>query len=302
MNNKINQKTISIMTSITIMTLFSILFIFTGVGTISAETQNDIIFSEDYSSANEWSQKGNAHVTNGVAKLDRVNGLGSYTNDTHRVIKELEQVLPESWILETEYILQQDSMGTSIVVALSNSTDVIDPHDVWQSVGIYESYQDTSLALASNQPDTAKRIPISLNTKYYLTLEKTPENTMLSIFSDSERTQHIAKSPTMLDVSKYLHNDDLVFIQHGILAEAGGARVTTSEIDNTVIFTQNTGLSCGDGTIIDESINQCVIDPEAVSDYEQQITTLESLLDECNSLVEQIDELIHTFWFRPSLG
>jgi plastocyanin len=95
---------------------------------------------------------------------------------------------------------------------------------------VHETHDDTALLFGE------KKIPISLNTKYYLLLEKTPDKAKLSVFSDPQRTIQILNSPITLDTSNYAYNN-LTYIQHGILAQAGPARITTAEIDNTVIFT-----------------------------------------------------------------
>jgi plastocyanin len=202
--------------------------------TSDLSVNSTIIFSDDYSSNVGWVETGRAYINHinfsGVAKLDHINGLGSYTNENHRVIKHLPVVLPSEWSLKTEYILQQDDIGTSIVVALSPSTDVIDPFDYFKSIVVHETHDDTALLFGE------KKIPITLNTKYYLLLEKTPDQARLSVFSDPQRTIQISNSPITLDISNYAYNN-LTYIQHGILAQAGPARITTAEIDNTVIFT-----------------------------------------------------------------
>ena len=53
-----------------------------------------------------------------------------------------------------------------------------------------------------------------------------------------------------------------------------------------------TVLTCGDGTVLDESTNQCVIDPEVISQYEQDIASLSAALEQCRAFLQQLIDTI----------
>lgn len=51
-------------------------------------------------------------------------------------------------------------------------------------------------------------------------------------------------------------------------------------------------LTCGEGTILDDSTNQCIIDPDVVNEYEQQITNLSAVLEQCRVFLQQLIHII----------
>lgn len=78
-------------------------------------------------------------------------------------------------------------------------------------------------------------IPINVDTQYYVKLERTPTQLILSVFSDPARKIPVQNSPI---ISNILANEysNLNFVQHADSKLAGSARILTAELDNTIIY------------------------------------------------------------------
>lgn len=85
---------------------------------------------------------------------------------------------------------------------------------------------------------TTPPISISANTQYYITIEKTPTQLKMSVFSDPARTIQVPGSPVTETISPNDFKQGLKFIQHDGCFFCGSARMLTAEIDNTEILTK----------------------------------------------------------------
>ena len=202
-------------------------------------TPGGILFQDNYSTNSGWTQVGSTITVNsptfpGIVKFNNAFGGGG-VND-QRVYRQLSSSLPtDSWIAELDYKFTASSLVHHYPLAFSSTSANVD----LQSEALRITHGTGVNALLIGGGSGSASIPISTNAQYYLKLERTPTQLILSIFSDPARTIHVSGSPVF---SGILATDytNLNYIQHSNSIQSGSARTVTAEVDNTKIYVEDT--------------------------------------------------------------
>jgi len=212
-----------------------------------------IIFQDDYSSNAGWTQVGigvtvDSGAFPGIVKFDNANGGGGVNEK--RVFKQLPSALPaEQWKVEFDYKFTASNIPAHFPLVLTATSDDLTFQVDSDRVLVKHGWDGMNrLQLGPSGAILPGAIPISANTQYYVTLERTPTQLILSAFSDPARTIHIANSPFLQTIA-VTDFTNINYIQHSIGLVAGPARSLTAELDNTVIFDLESTLLVG-GEII----------------------------------------------------
>jgi hypothetical protein len=200
------------------------------------------LFQETYPSGN-WNQVGAqvSMVGPGDAFFNYVWGQGA-TFTQERVYHQLPSTLPDSWIADFAYNFSSSSTPSGYapdmrIFALTPTSR--DPSYYYQSPANEVVVEDTSDSLAIAAPSSSPAISISLNTQYYVALNRTATQLQLSVFSDPGRTVQVPGSPVSIQLSAgALAN--LTYLQYGGCVECGYARALTGYIADTTILVQGT--------------------------------------------------------------
>ena len=239
--------------------------------TLSNSTYSQCDFNEDYSNTNGWTQIGSeVEIING--QLNFINGaagsFGSVNGTQRRVYKNIGTTLDsnDTWIAEFEFT--PTSVGTNqghftahILLALtagvqepfSNCPDLpCSGLPVGSQDGIMVTYVSPNpgngelFFTIQTKDNTSEQVSLkiisnTLNTTYYLRLEKTSSTDLkLSIFSDPARTTHIANSPITETIPNTV--EGLNTVQHGSMVRADYRRELTGTIDNLCLSFNSVGI------------------------------------------------------------
>ena len=213
-----------------------------GAPTNPSQGYHNVLFQDNYSSSAGWIQIGTSITVNGsaspgVVKFNDVAGGQSVSEQ--RVFRELPSALPDRWVLQFDYKFTQSTIPTDIILALTDTS--IDPQKQLANESIFVEHGGfTGLDVLSVDTgiSTTPPISISANTQYYITIEKTPTQLKMSVFSDPARTIQVPGSPVTETISPSDFKQGLKFIQHDGCFFCGSARMLTAEIDNTEILTK----------------------------------------------------------------
>jgi cell division protein FtsL len=163
------------------------------------------------------------------------NSIGGGGVTENRIYKKLPSTLPNDyWTAEFDYQFTSSNIPNHYILALTGTSDDPTSQPQTQVLFILHGKELDQLLL----PDTngySKAIPIEVNTQYYVKLERTPTQLILSVFSDPARKTQIQGSPITANISANEYSN-LNFIQHADSKLAGPARVLTAELDNTIIY------------------------------------------------------------------
>ncbi|MDE1770060.1 MAG: hypothetical protein KGI28_05855 [Thaumarchaeota archaeon] len=174
------------------------------------------------------------HNSTGVVEF--CNSIGGGGEIENRIYKKLSSALPSDyWTAEFEYKFTSSSIPNHFILALTPTSD--DPTSPAQSkeILILHGKELDQLEIVTDHGYSDTAIPISVNTKYYVKLERTPTQLILSVFSDPARKMPIQNSPIISNISENEYSN-LNFVQHADSKLAGPARILTAEVDNTVIY------------------------------------------------------------------
>lgn len=219
---------------------------------------NNILYSDDFSSASAWQSEGNGDVYIGDGNCRMQNAYCGYYN---RVFHSMERPLSETyWSAECEFSILAENPGghgTGVVVmALTAGTLDFMSYDLAQNYE--ETYQDGIAVVLMSDGSVDNDINnwffmieakkgnyrtfdlssvIYANSSiptYYMRLERTSMNgTQLSIFSDSAYTEHIPGSPVSFGIDPDISR--LYTIQHGVMTPGYYSRLINAAIDNDLI-------------------------------------------------------------------
>ena len=165
--------------------------------------------------------------------------------DDNRVFKQLPSTLSaDSWVTDFDYQFTSSNIPAAYPLALTSTS--ANPEQLGPKGGAIIVYHGADsdvlhlrVWLGSTVNDAPglynSGIPISPNAPYFVRLERTPTQLVLSVFSDSARTNQVPSSPVTLAISP---NDltNLNFVQHSTSLASGPARTLTAQVDNTKIF------------------------------------------------------------------
>lgn len=163
------------------------------------------------------------------------NSIGGQGVTENRIYKKLPSTLPNDyWTSEFEYKFTSSNIPNHYILALTGTSDDPTSQSQTQVLYILHGKEFDQLLL----PDTngfSKAIPIEVNTQYYVKLDRTPTQLILSVFSDPDRKTQIQGSPITANISANEYSN-LNFIQHADSKLAGPARILTAELDNMIIY------------------------------------------------------------------
>ena len=163
------------------------------------------------------------------------NSIGGGGEIENRIYKKLPSTLPNDyWTAEFEYKFTSSSIPNHYILALTSTSDDPTSQSQPEALFILHGKELDQLLL----PDTngySKAIPIEVNTQYYVKLERTPTQLILSVFSDPTRKTQIQGSPITANILANEYSN-LNFIQHADSKLAGPARILTAELDNMIIY------------------------------------------------------------------
>lgn len=175
---------------------------------------------------------------NSPGVVEFCNSIGGGGVIENRIYKKLSSTLPNDyWIAEFEYKFTSSSIPNHYLLALTSTSDDPTSPSQPEDLFILHGKDLDQLLLPDDVVDTgySKAIPINVNTQYYVKLERTPAQLILSVFSDSARTIQIQGSPITASIVGNQYSN-LNFVQHADSKLAGSARILTAELDNTVIY------------------------------------------------------------------
>jgi cell division protein FtsL len=163
------------------------------------------------------------------------NSIGGQGVTENRIYKKLPSTLPNDyWTAEFEYKFTSSSIPNHYILALTGTSD--DPTSQSQTQVLYILHgKELDQLLLPDTNGYSKAIPIQVNTQYYVKLDRTPTQLILSVFSDPARKTQIQGSPITANISANEYSN-LNFIQHADSKLAGSARILTAELDNTIIY------------------------------------------------------------------
>ncbi|MDR3781809.1 MAG: hypothetical protein P4K92_00655 [Candidatus Nitrosotalea sp.] len=173
---------------------------------------------------------------NSTGVVEFCNSIGGGGVIENRIYKKLSSTLPNDyWTAEFEYKFTSSSIPNHYILALTATSD--DPTSPSQPevIFILHGKDLDQLVLQDINGYSDHAIPINVDTQYYVKLERTPTQLILSVFSDPARKIPVQNSPI---ISNILANEysNLNFVQHADSKLAGPARVLTAELDNTIIY------------------------------------------------------------------
>jgi hypothetical protein len=178
----------------------------------------------------------NVPCPNSTGVVEFCNSIRGGGEIENRIYKKLSSTLPNDyWTAEFEYQFTSSSIPNHFILALTPTSD--DPTSPVQSkeILILHGKELDQLEIVTDHGYSDTAIPININTKYYVKLERTPTQLILSVFSDPARKIPIPNSPIISNISENEYSN-LNFIQHADSKLAGPARILTAELDNTVIY------------------------------------------------------------------
>lgn len=173
---------------------------------------------------------------NSPGVVEFCNSIGGGGETENRIYKKLPSTLPDDyWTAEFEYKFTSSSIPNHYLLALTSTSD--DPTNPSQPevIFILHGKELDQLVLQDAQGYSDHAIPIIVGTQYYIKLERTPTQLILSVFSDPARKMQIQNSPIISDISANEYSN-LNFVQHADSKLAGSARILTAELDNTIIY------------------------------------------------------------------
>jgi len=163
------------------------------------------------------------------------NSIGGQGETENRIYKKLSSTLPNDyWTAEFEYKFTSSNIPNHYIFALTSTSDDLTNPSQPEALFVLHGKELDQLLL----PDVngySKAIPINVNTQYYVKLERTPTQLILSVFSDPTRIIQIQGSPITAGIIGNQYSN-LNFVQHADSKLAGSARILTAELDNTVIY------------------------------------------------------------------
>lgn len=210
-------------------------------------------FTDNFSSSTGWTTVGTAWAISGGLMV----ATNVPANAEHRMYKTVGGLPDTGWIFDFDAKITSLPNGDPILaVLLSDSTNFNnDALDAIRVVFANESPSNalriTLQALDAGSSTASTSINFSLNTQYYLRVERTSATqAKLSVFSDSARTTHISGSPVTLTINSTINNLQYIqfsSINHGVSVQASG------EFDNVNIswteqFTASNVLDGSTGT------------------------------------------------------
>jgi cell division protein FtsL len=172
--------------------------------------------------------------SHGVVEFCNSIGGGGVTEN--RIYKKLSLTLPNDyWTAEFEYKFTSSSIPNHYILALTATSD--DPTSPSQPevIFILHGKDLDQLVLQDINGYSDHAIPINVDTQYYVKLERTPTQLILSVFSDPARKIPVQNSPIISNITANEYSN-LNFVQHADSKLAGSARVLTAELDNTIIY------------------------------------------------------------------
>jgi hypothetical protein len=240
--------------------------------TLSNSIYSQCDFDEDYSNTNGWTQIGSqVEIING--QLNFINGaagsFGAVNGTQRRVYKDIGTTLDSNDTWSAEFEFTPTSVGTNqghftAHILLAITAGVQEPFSncpdlpctglpVGSQDGIMVTYASPNpgngelFFIIQTKDNTSEQtsfkiISNTLNTTYYLRLEKTASTDLnLSIFSDPSRTTHIANSPIAETIPNTV--EGLNTVQHGSMVRGDYRRELTGTIDNLCLsFNSTTGI------------------------------------------------------------
>ncbi len=173
---------------------------------------------------------------NSTGVVEFCNSIGGGGEIENRIYKKLLSTLPNDyWTAEFEYKFTSSTIPNHYILALTATSD--DPTSPSQPevIFILHGKDLDQLVLQDINGYSDHAIPINVDTQYYVKLERTPTQLILSVFSDPARKIPVQNSPI---ISNILANEysNLNFVQHADSKLAGSARILTAELDNTIIY------------------------------------------------------------------
>ena len=202
-----------------------------------------LLFQDNYTNAG-WTQVGSSITVNSMFFPNFVhfnNAAGGQSVEDTRVLKKLPSTLPlGNWTANFDYKFTASNIPAAYPFVLTTSSANAEMQGTGSSIivlhGIGIDALEIRTFVGSAITDSASSIPISVNNHYYVSLERTPTQLVLSVFSDPARTMQVVGSPVSLNITS-TDFGDLHFIQHSTKFTAGFSRTLTANIDNTRIFT-----------------------------------------------------------------
>jgi hypothetical protein len=172
---------------------------------------------------------------NSPGVVEFCNSIGGGGEIENRIYKKLSSTLPNDyWTAEFDYKFTSSSVPNHYLLALTSTSD--DPTNPSQPEDLFILHgKDLDQLLLPDISGYSKAIPINVNTQYYVKLERTPTQLILSVFSDPSRTTQIQGSPITATIVGNQYSN-LNFVQHANSKLAGSARILTAELDNTIIY------------------------------------------------------------------
>ncbi|GEM_PF-2807194 len=213
-----------------------------------------IFFEDDYSSNDGWTQvlsclgcrstdnpdlsrRGEITVDDpsfpGIVKFNKVQG--GFGVIAHQAFKQLPSALPaDNWTAETDYIFTESFQALSYPLAFTVTSEHPELQHISERLAITHGVGINQIHINTIHGSTDD-IPLAPNTQYYLSLERSPTELVLSAFSDPERTIHVPGSPVSINILATDYTD-LNYIQHAHTFSGGTGRGLTGEVDNTKII------------------------------------------------------------------
>jgi len=240
-----------------------LLFLFSIL--LSSNTLAQCYFEDDYSDTIGWTQVGNeVEIFNG--KVNFLNGAKDGAGSGGEGQKRVYKLLPFTLNSSDLFIVEFEFLPTQFGAYPNNPFPMVDHNLFGLTESSQEPYNDCNdldctgfpigmqnvitVNIVSNNPPNSdaffriyarengngytNSILISnggLNTIKYITLEKTSStNLELSVFSDANKTIHLAGSPISLSIPNNI--DNLNYIQHGNSVRGDYRRQLWGEVDN----------------------------------------------------------------------
>ena len=220
-----------------------------GALTCAQASQAQVLL-DDYSNPSPWTQVGvNMHLGSGVMKFDNVHDAAD--NRAYRSLAPNIPALDVTWKAEFEFNYISGNVPAHSLFCLSAGTlnayresptgnftdeDMLDIALIEPYYGNGNQAMVTVLRKDGNNAPTSVASSINLRpyNTYYFRIEKVASiKYLLSVYSDQDRTVHVAGSPFCFTVGTSIGGFNT--IQHGCIIQGASSRSLNGTIDNLYI-------------------------------------------------------------------
>ena len=235
----------------------------------SAQVCSGAMFSDDFNNSALWTVMGTQFLTGGGApgSLTITGGQVEYLNfrggQTYRLVRPV--TIPNQNLFRAEFEVLIQTQGAEVGASLLAITSK-DDHSRTATSGSGVSTDNNVIDVLLGNPlgttgnyviklgskygttraASSADIPVSSNRQYYIRVERlTPTMTVLSIFDDAARTNHIPLSPVCYEIDPRIN--DLGFLQQSVWPSSSQNRTFTGVVDNLCLFNTVLDETCLEG-------------------------------------------------------